>query len=54
LAVWTLLAGAFLILTAVLFHGSEWMLPFSLGFVLLTPLARIGFCPIALDWSRHK
>jgi hypothetical protein len=54
LAVWTLLAGAFLILTAVLFHGSEWMLPFSLGVVLLTPLARIGFCPIALDWSRHK
>ncbi len=53
LAVWTLLAGAFLLLTAILFHGTEWMLPLSLGVVLLTPLARIGFCPIALDWSRH-
>jgi hypothetical protein len=25
----------------------------ALGIILLVPLARIGFCPIALSWNRH-
>ena len=29
------------------------ILPMALGIVLLVPLARIGFCPIALAWNRH-
>jgi hypothetical protein len=29
------------------------VLPLCLGIILLVPLARIGFCPIALSWNRH-
>jgi hypothetical protein len=54
LAVWTLLAAVLLIPAAILFHGTAWMLPSSLGIVLLTPLARISFCPITLAWNRHQ
>jgi len=28
--------------------------PLAMGIVLLVPLARIGFCPIALSWNRHS
>jgi hypothetical protein len=53
LSVWTLLLAVLLVPTLILFHGNAWILPASLGIILLTPLARIGFCPIALAWSRH-
>lgn len=54
LAVWTLLAAAFLIPELILFHDREWILPMCLGIILLVPLARIGFCPIALAWNRQS
>jgi len=53
LVVWALLAAALFIPAAILFHGQRGFLPLSLGILLLTPLARIGFCPIALAWNRH-
>jgi hypothetical protein len=53
LAVWTPMVAALLVPAAVLLHDTEWLLPSSLGIVLLVPLARIGFCPIALAWNRH-
>ena len=54
LAVWTLLAAAFLIPEVILFHDREWILPMCLSIILLVPLARIGFCPIALAWNRQS
>ncbi len=53
LAVWTLLAATLLIPAAILLRGTPWILRSLLGIVLLIPLARIGFCPIALNWKRH-
>jgi hypothetical protein len=53
LAVWALLAATLFIPAAILFHDQPGFLPLSLGIILLTPLARIGFCPIALAWNRH-
>ena len=54
LAVWTPMVAALLVPAAVLLHDTEWLLPSSLGIVLLVPLDRIGFCPIALAWNRHE
>jgi hypothetical protein len=53
LGVWALLAAALLIPTAILCHNQPWLVTTCLLFVLLTPLARIGFCPITLAWNRH-
>jgi hypothetical protein len=53
LVVWILLVAGLLIPTVILFHDQEWIVPLSLGIVLLMPLARIGFCPITLGWNRH-
>jgi hypothetical protein len=53
LIVWLLLAAIMLTQAAFLFHSSPWFLPLSMGIVLLTPLARIGFCPITLAWNRQ-
>jgi hypothetical protein len=54
LAVWILLVAVLLTLALILPHPpKEWILPLSLGIVLLVPLARIAFCPIALAHSRH-
>ena len=53
LAVWVLLIIA--LLATMVFLSSppkELIFPFSLGIVLLVPLARIGFCPIALALLR--
>jgi ABC-2 type transport system ATP-binding protein len=47
------LAATLLIPTLILFHDKDWILPACLGIVLLTPLARIGLCPITLAWNRH-
>jgi hypothetical protein len=54
LAIWILLVAALLTLELILPRPpGEWLLPLSLGIVLLVPLARIAFCPIALARSRH-
>jgi hypothetical protein len=53
LTVWVLLIAILLIPAAILFHHEPWFAILPMGIVLLTPLARIGFCPIALGWNRH-
>jgi hypothetical protein len=53
LTVWLLLAALFLIPAAILFHDQPGFLPLLMAIVLSIPLARIGSCPIALDWNRH-
>jgi len=53
LAAWILLAAALLGAMALARPGKELIFPLSLGVVLLVPLARIGFCPIALARGRH-
>jgi hypothetical protein len=52
LGIWLLLVAALL----VLFHPDkkEFVTPVSLWILLLVPLARIGFTPIALAWQRHS
>jgi hypothetical protein len=54
LTVWLLLVALLLALVLILPHSSkELILPMSLGVVLLVPLARVAFSPIALAHSRH-
>jgi hypothetical protein len=54
LAIWALLVAAFLALVFIVPPPPrEWTLPLSLGIVLVVPLARIGFGPIALARARH-
>jgi len=59
LLVWCLLVAGLMLLLAVM----VWLIPppdrgtirgWALVIVLLVPLARIGFCPIALSWNRHS
>jgi hypothetical protein len=54
IGVWVVLVAALLTAGLVLGHpSSEVILPMSLCIVLLVPLVRIAFCPIALAHSRH-
>jgi len=53
LIVWGILAATFLTSAVFLFHQERWILSLCLGILLLLPLARIGFCPIALSFGRH-
>jgi hypothetical protein len=54
LTVWILLVVALLATMVFLSRPpKELIFPFSLGVVLLVPLARIGFCPIMLARFRH-
>jgi hypothetical protein len=54
LGVWFLLVAGLLTALVIPSHLSkELILPSSLAIALLTPLARIGFCPISLAWNRH-
>jgi hypothetical protein len=54
LAVWILLVAVLLAVVLTLPSPlKEWAVPLSLGMVLFVPLARIAFCPIALERSRH-
>jgi hypothetical protein len=53
LAIWSLLVIAFLTVAILSHPPKEWIFSVSLAIVLLMPLARIGFCPIALSWNRH-
>jgi hypothetical protein len=48
-----LLVAALLALMLLFHPEARLVLPFSLGAVLLVPLARVGFAPIALAQSRH-
>jgi hypothetical protein len=52
--IWLLVTGLLVIPTLVLFHSDKWVIPMALGIVLLVPLARIGYAPIALSYSRHR
>lgn len=58
LLVWFLIVAVLLMLLEVMVSVSPPdrvpVLPVALGIVLLVPLARIGFCPIALSWNRHS
>jgi hypothetical protein len=57
LAVWFWLVAGWLTALLLLSHLDKELilpvLPLSLAIVLLVPLARIGFCPIALAGDRH-
>jgi hypothetical protein len=54
MVVWMLLVAALLMLVLHLPLPSKvWLLPVSLVVVLLVPLARISFCPIAIEHSRQ-
>ncbi len=54
LVVWSLLVAAALTTMVILSpHYVEFILANSMLIVLLAPLARIGFCPIALSHTRH-
>jgi hypothetical protein len=54
LAIWLALAAALLIPTVLSFHHEPWILSLALGIILLLPLARIGFSPLALALGRHR
>ena len=54
LVVWTALAAAFLVPAMVVYHRESWIASLALGIILMLPLARIGFSPIALDLGRHR
>jgi hypothetical protein len=51
---WVGITAALLIPSVILFHDRNWMLALALGIVLVVPLARVGFAPIALSVSRHR
>ncbi|HEY3860384.1 MAG TPA: hypothetical protein VGO59_00730 [Verrucomicrobiae bacterium] len=53
LAVWVLMAAALVIPALAWFHNEPGIFSVCLLIILLTPLARIGFCPIAMTWERH-
>jgi hypothetical protein len=54
LVIWLVITGALVTPTLILFHNEKWILPAALGLVLLVPLARIGYAPIALGYARHR
>ncbi|HEY3857645.1 MAG TPA: hypothetical protein VGO67_24955 [Verrucomicrobiae bacterium] len=54
LAIWVLIVSALLALVLrIPLPSKAWLLPVSLIVVLLVPLARISFCPIAIEHSRQ-
>jgi hypothetical protein len=53
-AIWTVLAAALLVPTAIVLRHESWMPSLSLGIILALPLARVGFCPTALAMERHR
>jgi hypothetical protein len=56
LLVWGLMVASLLTLLGVMVSivpPQGTILGWALGIVLLVPLARIGFGPIALAWNRH-
>jgi hypothetical protein len=54
LTFWMVLVAVLIALVVILPRPPlQDILPSSLAVILLVPLARIGFCPIALAWNRH-
>jgi len=64
LCLWTLVAAIFLVPVAAVCHRINGVIPgaiplsvvipLCLGILLMLPLARIGFAPVALDRGRHR
>ena len=54
LCIWTSLAIVVLVPVIVVCREESGMIPLYLGIILLLPLARIGFAPLALDRGRHR
>ena len=54
LGIWILLAAVLLAPVAMVCHQESWVVPLCLGIILMLPLARIGFAPLALDRGRHR
>jgi len=54
LIIWSILALAFIVPIVLLFHREKWIVSVSLGIILLLPLARIGFSPLAVSFGRHR
>jgi uncharacterized membrane protein YgaE (UPF0421/DUF939 family) len=52
--IWATLATVFLVPVAIVCHQEKGIIPFCLGILLMLPLARIGFAPIALSLGRHR
>jgi len=54
LCFWSIFAVAFVVPAVLRFHRERWITSLVLGILLLLPLARIAFSPIALSLSRHR
>jgi len=54
LGIWAALAAVLLAPVVVVCHQEKGMIPLYLGIILMLPLARIGFAPLALDRGRHR
>jgi hypothetical protein len=54
LSIWGALAAFLLVPVMVMCHQESALLPLCLGIILMLPLARIGFAPIALNLGRHR
>ena len=54
LCIWTLLASLSLVPVVIVCHQESGVIPLCLGIILLLPLARIGFAPLALNRGRHR
>jgi hypothetical protein len=51
---WTLLAVVLLAPVVIVGHQEDGVIPLCLGIILMLPLARIGFAPLALNRGRHR
>ncbi len=51
---WTTLAVVFLTPTLLILGHEKWILPLSLSIILMIPIARMGFAPLALNLGRHR
>lgn len=54
LCIWTLVAVVLLAPVVFVCHEESGVMPLCLGIILLLPLARIGFVPLALNCGRHR
>jgi hypothetical protein len=54
LFIWATLAAVFLVPVVIVCHREKGIILLCLGILLMLPLARIGFAPIALNLGRHR
>ena len=54
LGIWTSLVVVVLAPVVGVCHQESGMIPLYLGIILMLPLARIGFAPLALNCGRHR